>query len=252
MTAQLSGKVAVVTGGSGGLGKAIARGLVAEGAAIAEDGAAALADELRSAGARAIAVKVDVGDPDQVKAMVERTLQAFGQLDILVNNAAIPTASPFIDLTLDDWQRTLRTNLTGQFLCAQAALRPMLSRSYGRIINMASISGHRGQDGRTAYGVSKAGVIHMTKVMAVELAGRGIVVNAIAPGPILTDRIRERVSVEARNAYSALLPQRRYGLPEEVANAVVFLASDACGFIAGHTLNIDGGAYAVWPAGMRT
>jgi len=252
---MLKDRVAIVTGGGRAIGREIARAFSAAGATVViadmiEENARLAAYGITQAGGRSIGLKVDVRNADQVQSMVTTALDTYGKLDILVNNAAIATAAPFVALSVDDWDNTLKTNLTGPFLCAKAAVPAMLERGYGRIVNIASVSGERGQVGRTAYGVSKAGVIQLTRILAVELARSGILVNAIAPGPILTEGILERVPVAARDAYSSLVPVGRFGTPAEVASMAVFLASDACTFIAGHTVNVDGGCGAFWPGGV--
>ena len=251
----LKDRIAIVTGGGRAIGREIARAFSAAGATVViadmiEANAQQAALEIREAGGRSIGLKVDVREADQVRSMVRTALETYGKLDILVNNAAIAPTTPFLALSVEDWENTLRTNLTGAFLCAKAAVPAMLERGYGRIINIASVSGDRGQVGRAAYGVSKAGVIQLTKILAVELARSGILVNAISPGPILTEGILERVPVAARDAYSSLVPVGRFGTPAEVATMAVFLASDGCTFIAGHTINVDGGCAAFWPGGV--
>jgi 3-oxoacyl-[acyl-carrier protein] reductase len=186
-------------------------------------------------------VKVDVSDPDQVEAMVRQTLEVFGRIDILVNNAGIGHVKPFLSITLEEWNRVLQINLTGQFLCAQAVARVMLQEGGGRIVNIASISGERGGTGRAAYGAAKAGVILLTKVMAVELAAKGIRVNAISPGPTETEQVRECHDDATRAAYHSVMPIGRYAAPSEIANVALFLASDEASFVSGHILNVDGG-----------
>src|SRR5204863_3494502 len=165
----------------------------------------------------------------------------FQKLDILVNNAGVGLNKPFLTTTLEEWELQLRVNLTGTFLCAQAAACAMLERGGGRIVNVASISGQRGGQGRAAYGAAKAGVILLTKVMAVELAPLGVRVNAVSPGPVDTDQSRETHTASTRRAYFDRIPARRYGERAEIAAAVVFLASHEASFVNGHVLNVDGG-----------
>jgi NAD(P)-dependent dehydrogenase (short-subunit alcohol dehydrogenase family) len=200
-----------------------------------------VASEIAASGGIAIPVKVDVSDADQVEEMVRQTLEAFGRIDILVNNAGVGHVKPFLSITLEEWNRVLGINLTGQFLCAQAVARVMLQQGGGRIINVASISGERGGTGRAAYGAAKAGVILLTKVMAVELAAKGIGVNAISPGPTETEQVRECHDDATRAAYHSILPIKRYATPSEIANAALFLASPEATFVNGHILNVDGG-----------
>lgn len=240
------GKVSIITGSGQGIGREIALAMAREGAwgVIAdwnESRAQAVASEITACGGIAIPVKVDVSDPDQVEAMVRQTLEAFGRIDILVNNAGIGHVKPFLSITLEEWNRVLGINLTGQFLCAQAVARVMLQQGGGCIVNVASISGERGGTGRAAYGAAKAGVILLTKVMAVELASKGIRVNAISPGPTETEQVRECHDDATRAAYHSVLPIKRYAEPSEIANAVLFLASQEASFVHGHILNVDGG-----------
>jgi 3-oxoacyl-[acyl-carrier protein] reductase len=192
-------------------------------------------------GGDAITVPVDISDPEQVDSMVRQTLAAYGRIDVLVNNAGIGHARPFLDIPLEEWNLVLKVNLTGQFLCAQAVARVMLQQGGGRIVNVASISGQRGGTGRAAYGAAKAGVILLTRVMAVELAAKGIAVNAISPGPTETDQVRQCHNAATRAAYYDRLPMRRYAQPHETAQAALFLASDEASFVSGHILNVDGG-----------
>jgi 3-oxoacyl-[acyl-carrier protein] reductase len=205
------------------------------------DSAAVVAAEIRDAGGAADACLVDIGDIAQVAAMVDATVARFGGLDILVNNAGIGHAGLVLDITPEEWDRVIRVNLTGTFYCAQAAAKHMVARESGRIVNVASISGQRGGSGRAAYGAAKAGVEMLTKVMAVELAEHGVRVNAVAPGPVDTPQSRATHNPATREAYLRLLPTHRYGEAREIADAVVFLASDAASWVHGHTLNVDGG-----------
>jgi 3-oxoacyl-[acyl-carrier protein] reductase len=243
---RLKDDVVVVTGAARGIGSTIASVCAAEGAKIVvadidPDGARRLADAINSRGGEALALKIDVAEPSQVQQLVQETLARFGQLDVLINNAGVGLNQPFLTTTLEQWELQLRVNLTGQFLCGQAAARAMAERGGGRIVNVASISGQRGGQGRAAYGASKAGVILLTRVMAVELAPLGIRVNAVAPGPVDTDQSRATHTPATREAYYDRIPVRRYGQREEIAAAVVFLASRESSFVTGHVLNVDGG-----------
>ena len=243
---MLQDRVATVTGAGRGMGEAIARKLAERGAAVVvsdidEANAKHVAEEITKAGGKAIGIRTDVSDEEDAAKLAQAAVDTFGQLDIHVNNAGISTTKLFTETTKADMERIIGVNLIGAFLCAQAAVRHMLPRNYGRIINIASLSGQRGGIGRTAYGTSKAGLELMTKVMAVELSSKGINVNNIAPGAIATQMAVEQHDAKTREAYHYLIPQRRYGTPEEIANAVAFLASDAASHVCGTTFNVDGG-----------
>jgi 3-oxoacyl-[acyl-carrier protein] reductase len=201
----------------------------------------AVAADLVRSGHRAIAVQADVSDADLVKAMIRATLDEFGCIDILVNNAGIGHVKPFLQIPLDEWEKVLSVNLTGTFLCAQAAAQVMVQQGSGVIVNVGSISGERGGTGRAAYGAAKAGVILLTKVMAVELASLGVRVNAISPGPTETEQVRQCHDAGTREAYHRVLPVKRYARPSEIAAAALFLASPDSSFVSGHILNVDGG-----------
>jgi 3-oxoacyl-[acyl-carrier protein] reductase len=243
---RLNQKVAIVTGAGRGIGRTIAHRLSEEGASVAvvdvdKENADRVAAEIEAKGAKALTCVVDICDKGQIDSMIDETVRGFGGVDILVNNAGVGLTKAFLETTLDEWQRVLDTNLTGTFLCGQAAARQMIENGSGKIINIASISGERGGFGRAAYGASKAGIILLTKVMAVELIGSGINVNAVSPGPVDTVMSRECHDDATRKAYHRLIPARRYGLEKEIADAVVFLASEECSWIVGHTINVDGG-----------
>ncbi len=243
---RLASEVVIVTGAGRGIGSAISKAFAAEAARVVVadldlKSAERVAGEIVSASGEAVAHQVDVADPAQVQRLFDATLCKFDRLDVLVNNAGIGLNQPFLTTTLEQWDQQLRVNLTGTFLCGQAAARAMTTRGGGRIVNIASISGQRGGQGRAAYGAAKAGVILLTKVMAAELAALGIRVNAVSPGPVDTDQSRETHTPSTRQAYYDRIPARRYGEREEIAAAVVFLASRDASFINGHVLNVDGG-----------
>jgi NAD(P)-dependent dehydrogenase (short-subunit alcohol dehydrogenase family) len=242
----LKKRVAIVTGAGRGIGRSIGLRLAREGASIVvadivRENAASVAAEIEAAGGKALAMPVDVTDAASVEQLIAETVRRYGQLDILVNNAGIGLTKLFLNTTLQEWERVLRTDLTGVFLCAQAAARVMVRQGGGRIINIASLSGQRGGTGRSAYGAAKAGVTALTKVLSVELAPYHITVNEIAPGPVNTEMTAITHDAATRQAYHDLIPMRRYAERDEIAAAAAFLASDDAAYINGHTLNVDGG-----------
>ena len=244
---RLGGKRAIVTGGGRGIGREIGRRFAAEGAHVLLadiDGerATAAAHEIGAAGGRAHPCTADLGRPEGAAHLFETARTCFGdRLDILVNNAGIAHHGAFLELTLEDWERVLRNNLTSAFLCAQGAARIMAEpeQGGGRIVNIGSISGQRGSYGRTAYGVTKAGIHQMTRIMAVELGPRGIAVNAIAPGPIDTGITSMGPDQERR--YLERIPLERFGHARDIAGAALFLASDEAAYLTGSVVNVDGG-----------
>jgi 3-oxoacyl-[acyl-carrier protein] reductase len=243
---DFDGKVAIVTGAAGGLGLAIAGRLASDGAAVVLAdldlaGAETACENLAARGGRVLAQRTDVSDAKDVTALVARTREKFGRLDIMISNAGIGGTHPFLDQPLEHWNRVLAVNLTGVFLCGQAAARTMVAQGAGRIVNVASISGVRAGSGRTAYGTAKAGVIQLTRQMALELGPLGINVNAVAPGPVETALTLRDHTAETRAAYNALVPLERYGTPQEIAAAVAFLASGEASYVNGQTLFVDGG-----------
>lgn len=241
---RLRDKAALVTGAGSGIGKGIALGFAREGARVIcadrnAETAEATAAEIRAAGGTAEGFRADVSVPADCAAQVEGAVAAFGRIDILVNNAGIGFKRPFLETTLEEWRRVLDINLTGAFLTAQAAARHMVARGAGRIINIGSVSGQRGGTGRAAYGTSKAGILQLTRVMAVELAPMGVAVNAIAPGPIVTALTNQGPKQE--RAFLDRIPLGRFGTTDATTAAAIFLASDECDFVHGETLNVDGG-----------
>jgi 3-oxoacyl-[acyl-carrier protein] reductase len=250
--APLRGKAAIVTGAAAGIGRAIAERLAAAGAAVAladVKGAGGAAAALQVSGYKAMAIAADVAKEEDCARLVAEAAASLGRVDILVNNAGIGIQRPFLDLTLEEYERVMRINVTGALLCSQHAARRMIAqRAGGRIVNIASISGRRANVARAAYGTSKAALIQLTRQMALELAPHGITVNAIAPGPIETEMAKGHPP-EQRAEFLRMVPLNRYGMPEEIAAAAVFLAAGEAGYITGHVLDVDGGFMA---AGLMT
>ena len=241
-----AGKTAIVTGGSRGIGRAIAEVLASRGAdvAIADirfETAQATAQEIAAAtGQRVIPVEVNVASLEQAKAMVKTVLEAFGKVDILVNNAGITRDNLLMRMKEAEWDDVIDINLKGAWNCSKAVIRSMMKKRYGKIINISSVSGQAGQAGQTNYSASKAGLIGFTKALAREVASRGINVNAVAPGFIPT-ALTEVLPEELKESILAATPMGRMGKPEEVAYAVAFLASDDAAYITGQVLGVDGG-----------
>ncbi len=242
----MKGRTALVTGASRGLGRAIALELARNGASVAvnyhSSAAAAeeVAGEIEKLGGRAVPVQADVSKLDQAQALVKKTVEELGGLDILVNNAGIIRDMLLMMMTENDWDDVLSTNLKSTFNCSKAAVRHMMRKRYGRVINITSIAGQMGNPGQTNYSASKAGQIGFTKALAREVAARNITVNAVAPGYVETD-INENLPEEAKAAILQLTPLSRFGQPEEIAYAVSFLASERAGFITGQVVGVDGG-----------
>ena len=237
-------KVALVTGAARGIGLATAKRFLADGWRVAlldVDNEALRRTHAALPANETIAICCDVADAAGVAAAVARIAQAFGRLDALVNNAGIAIFKPILDVTYEDWSRVLAVNLTGPFLCVQAAVPLMREAGGGAIVNITSISGLRASTLRTAYGTSKAGLAHLTQQQAIELASLGIRVNAVAPGPVDTAMAKAVHTPEIRAAYHDAIPLNRYGLEQELAEAIFFLCSDRSSYITGQTLAVDGG-----------
>jgi len=238
-------RVALVTGGASGIGREVVQQLADGGAHVIVADRAESRDELaaaiRSQGGQASALDVDVSDETSVMAMLDAIEQDQGRLDILVHSAGVGIEKPFLETSLAEWQRVVDIDLTGTFLCCQAAARLMLKNNYGRIVTLASTAGVRGGFRRAAYGAAKGGVIALTKVMAVELGPLGVTVNALAPGAIETELVAKMHSPETRRIYNNGIPLARYGTPGETAAAAVFLASEQAAYVNGHVLAVDGG-----------
>jgi len=244
---SLQGKVAIVTGASQGIGRDTALALAAAGAKVAlaarnEEKLASLLAEITEAGGEGLAVKMDVADAEQVKHGFKQVLDKFGRLDILVNNAGITRDGLAVRMKLEDWDAVLRTNLTGAHLCIQQALSTMMRARSGRIINITSVVAQMGNAGQANYVAAKAGLIGLTKAIAMEIASRNVTVNAVAPGFIdtpMTEALPDKVKEDMKTR----IPLARMGTPREVAAAIVFLASDEAGYITGHVLDVNGGLY---------
>ena len=244
---SLKDKVALVTGASQGIGREATLALAEAGAQVAaaartKEKLTALAREIASAGGTAVAVQMDVADAEQVKGGFKQVLERFGRLDILVNNAAIARDGLALRMKPEDWEAVLRTNLTGAHLCIQQALAPMMRARSGRIINISSVVALSGNAGQANYVAAKAGLIGLSKAIAVEIASRNITVNVVAPGfietpmtSVLPDKVKEDLKTR--------IPLGRWGSARDVAAAIVFLASDEAGYITGHVLNVNGGMY---------
>lgn len=244
VSGRLRQRVAIVTGASRGIGRAIALALAAEGAnvvvnyASSSTAAQEVVAEISEAGGTAVALQADVSKLEQVDSLLSQTIEKFGRVDVLVNNAGITRDTLLLRMKPEDWQAVIDLNLTGVFLCTRAVSKVMLKQKSGRIINIASVAGQMGNPGQANYSAAKAGVIGFTKTVAKELASRGITVNAVAPGFIATDMTSDLKSEEILN----YIPLGRYGEPEEVAGMVRFLAADAAAaYITGQVFNVDGG-----------
>jgi 3-oxoacyl-[acyl-carrier protein] reductase len=244
---KLDGKVALVTGGAQGIGRAIALALAREGSQVAIsdinlEKAQETCGEIEALGRKALAVGGSVADAKAAEAMVEKTVEVFGGLDILVNNAGITRDGILLRMKEEDWDLVLDVNLKGAFHCTKASLRPLIKRGRGKIINIASVTGQMGNAGQANYAASKAGLIGLTKSVAREYASRNIQVNAVAPGFIDT-AMSQAIPQKEREMLIKAIPMERLGTPEDIAEAVLFLASPASDYISGQVLNVNGGMF---------
>jgi 3-oxoacyl-[acyl-carrier protein] reductase len=246
---RLKDKVAIITGAGQGIGRAYALRFAWEGAHVVvadiqEDKAGSVVREVQDLGAIGVAIRTDVSDPGSTKAMVERTVERFGRVDVLVNNAAIFATikmKPFEEIGPEEWDRTMSVNLTGAFLCCQAVSPQMREQKWGRIINISSATVLMGRPWYAHYVTSKAGIIGLTRALANELGADNVTINALMPGATETEVPRETVSSEQAKALIASQAIHRREKPEDLVGAAAFLASDDAGFITGQTINIDGG-----------
>ncbi|MCS7459499.1 3-oxoacyl-[acyl-carrier-protein] reductase [Paenibacillus doosanensis] len=245
---MLTGRTALVTGASRGIGRAIALVLAEAGADVAvnyagsEAAAADVVSRIEAMGRKAFKIKADVSSSQEVDDMFKQVLEHFGKLDILVNNAGITRDNLIMRMKEEEFDQVIATNLKGVFNCVKAATRPMMKQRYGRIINISSVVGALGNPGQANYVAAKAGVIGMTKATAKELASRGITVNAVAPGFIETD-MTDKLSEDMRSSLLQQIPLARLGQPDDIAKAVRFLASDDASYMTGQTIHVDGGMY---------
>ena len=243
---DLKNKVAIVTGGAAGIGKVISLELAKNGAIVvinynrSEKAASLLVEEIKALGGTALAIQADISSYKDAEKLVSQTIEHFGTVNILVNNAGITDDSLILRMQEEQFDRVINTNLKGVWNMCKNAAKPLLKSGYGRIINISSVSGVIGNAGQSNYSAAEAGVIGMTKALAREFSSRGVTVNAIAPGFIETD-MTEKLSLEIRDAWKNQIPLKRFGQAQDVADSVVFLASEKAAYITGHTLEVDGG-----------
>jgi 3-oxoacyl-[acyl-carrier protein] reductase len=243
---DLSGKIAIVTGASRGIGRGVAETLAARGALVVAgargDHVAATVDAIRQAGGKAEPAAIDVTDTGSIEEMVNGVLARHGRVDLLVNNAGIARDQLMLRLRRQEWDEVIATNLTSAFTCVQAVLKPMIKQRAGRIISISSVVGQMGNAGQANYAASKAGLIGFSKALAREVASRNITVNVVAPGLIDTDMTRA-VAEKAQAEWESIIPLKRLGTPQDIAAAVCFLASDEAAYITGQVLAVNGGMY---------
>ena len=244
---RLDGRTALVTGASRGIGEAVARRLAACGARVvlasrSVDRLEELAGELDDAGGEALALGLDLSEPDSVSEVLDTLPEEWSEIDVLVNNAGVTADALLARLSLEDWERVIRTNLTGAYAVTRALVRGMMRRRWGRIISISSVIGLMGNQGQANYAASKAGLIGFSKSLARELGSRNVTVNVVAPGYVVT-AMTEGLPADAKKELESAIPLRRLGTVEDMAWSVLFLASEEGGYITGHTLNVSGGLY---------
>lgn len=245
---KLKDRVAIITGGAQGIGRAIAEKLADDGAKIVivdvqEDAAKNTADEIsKDKNVESLALKIDVSSSQETEQMVKKTVEKFGKLDIIVNNAGITRDNLLVRMTDEEWDRVLAINLKGVFNCSKAAAKIMMKQRSGKIVNIASVVGLMGNAGQSNYSASKGGVIALTKTLARELSSRNINVNAVAPGFIKT-AMTDKLSDEAKQKLVGLIPLSRLGEPQDVANLAAFLCTDESSYITGEIISVNGGMY---------
>jgi 3-oxoacyl-[acyl-carrier protein] reductase len=244
---RFEGRVSIITGASQGIGEAIARDLAAEGAAVVLvdvqlDKLESVVRSIVDAGGKAEAHQADVGDAAAVERVVAAVVAAHGRVDHLVNNAGITRDGLLMRMREEDWDAVLRVNLTGTFIFSKAVIRTMIAAKYGRIVNIASVTGLMGNAGQANYAASKAGVIAFARSLAREVGARGITVNAVAPGFIAT-AMTEGLPEDIKKAFLEIIPMKKFGLPKDVASAVLFLLSDDAAYITGQVVSVNGGMY---------
>ena len=243
---KLEGHIALVTGASRGIGEVIALRLAKAGAKVAinyhtgADAASTVVDAIAAGAGEAFAIPGDVSREDQVKSLVKQVVQRWGKLDILVNNAGITRDKLLLRMSADEWDQVISVNLRGAFLCTRGALSQMIRQRHGRIVNVSSVVGLSGNPGQANYAASKAGLIGFTKAVAREVASRNVTVNAVAPGYITTTMVQQ-LPEEVQKTILSRIPMARFGTPEDVAEVVTFLCTDAAGYITGQVIGIDGG-----------